>query len=161
MYADKHTSSNVYTYRDIYPHIITLKNYLIMIDPKIRKEILRLTLLQLEANIESRYYSEQITRILTDSYEKHEELNKIQDVENLTENERHDLRYKVRRAQIESRACKEITTFIERQIDKVNRKANETEQRMAAFCKRHGIEDLDAYLKAEMQEEKNTHNLGK
>lgn len=37
----------------------------------------------------------------------------------------------------------ESTTLIRRLADKANRKANEAEQRVNAFCKRHGIENVD------------------
>ena len=39
-----------------------------------------------------------------------------------------------------------------RLADKASRKANETEQRINALCKRHGIESLDEYLKGKIEE---------
>ena len=44
-------------------------------------------------------------------------------------------------------ACQEATTLIRRLADKAQRKANEAEQKLKAFCKRHGIENVDEYVK--------------
>ena len=41
----------------------------------------------------------------------------------------------------------ESTTLIRRLADKASRKANEAEQRVNAFCKRHGIENVDEDIK--------------
>ena len=41
----------------------------------------------------------------------------------------------------------EAITLIRRLADKANRKANEAEQRLNAFCKRHGIENVNEYIK--------------
>ena len=68
-------------------------------------------------------------------------------VDDLTNEEREQLRFKLRQSELESNACKEITTFIQRLADKAYRKVNEAEQKLKAFCKRHNIENVDEYLK--------------
>ena len=123
-----------------------------MLDPKIRKEILRLTIIQLEANIESNYYNTQMARLLTDALENAKHVNTQQDLETLSSEECEKLNYQARIAHIEGQACQEIVTLMRRLADKANRKANEAEQRIKALCKRHGIENLDEYLKGKMQE---------
>ena len=123
-----------------------------MLDPKIRKEILRLTTIQLEATIEANYYNTQMTRLLTEALENAKHVNTQQDLENLSSEECEKLSYQVRMAHIEGQACQEIITLMRRLADKSGRKANETEQRINALCKRHGIENLDEYLKGKMEE---------
>ena len=123
-----------------------------MLDPKIRKEILRLTTIQLEATIEANYYNTQMTRLLTEALENAKHVNTQQDLETLSNEECEKLSYQVRMAHIEGQACQEIITLMRRLADKASRKANETEQRINALCKRHGIENLDEYLKGKMEE---------
>lgn len=123
-----------------------------MLDPKIRKEILRLTTIQLEATIEANYYNTQMTRLLTEALENAKHVNTQQDLENLSSEECEKLSYQVRMAHIEGQACQEIITLMRRLADKASRKANETEQRINALCKRHGIENLDEYLKGKIEE---------
>ena len=123
-----------------------------MLDPKIRKEILRLTTIQLEATIEANYYNTQMTRLLTEALENAKHVNTQQDLENLSSEECEKLSYQVRMAHIEGQACQEIITLMRRLADKASRNANETEQRINALCKRHGIENLDEYLKGKMEE---------
>ena len=123
-----------------------------MLDPKIRKEILRLTTIQLEATIESNYYSKQMTRLLTESLENCKQLKANPDLETLSYEECVKLSKEVRILQVEGQACQELITLIRRTADKSNRKATETEQKLNALCKRHGIENLDEYLKGQIQE---------
>ena len=114
---------------------------------EIRKELMRLMIAELEASVVSKYYTDQITRMLTAAIEKSEELTKSVRVEGLSDEEREKLRFQLRHAELEGQACKEATTIIRRLADKAYRKANEAEQRLKAFCKRHGIENVDEYIK--------------
>ena len=123
-----------------------------MLDPKIRKELLRLTTIQLEATIAANYYSKLMTQLLTEALENTKHVNTQQDLETLSMEECEKLSYQVRMAHIEGQACQEIITLMRRLADKASRKANETEQRIKALCKRHGIESLDEYLKGKMEE---------
>lgn len=102
---------------------------------------------ELEASVVSKYYTDQITRMLTAAIEKSEELTKSVRVEGLSDEEREKLRFQLRHAELEGQACQEATTIIRRLADKAYRKANEAEQRLKAFCKRHGIENVDEYIK--------------
>ena len=122
-----------------------------MLDSKIRKELLRLTTIQLEATIEANYYSKQMTQLLTEALENSRQLNVTPNLETLSMEECVKLSKEARVLQVEGRACQEIVVLVHRLADKANRKANETEQRINALCKRHGIENLDEFLKAEMR----------
>ena len=93
-----------------------------------------------------------MTRLLTEALENAKHLNTQQDLENLSSEECEKLSYQVRMAHIEGQACQEIITLMRRLADKASRKANETEQRINALCKRHGIESLDEYLKGKIEE---------
>ena len=114
---------------------------------EIRKEFLRLIITKLEANLVYKYYTDQVTRMLSETIEKNEELTKSVRVEGLPDEEREKLRFQLRHAELEGQACKEATTIIRRLADKAYRKVNEAEQRLKAFCKRHGIENVDEYVK--------------
>ena len=122
-----------------------------MLDSKIRKELLRLTTIQLEATIEANYYSKQMTQLLTEALENTKHVNTQQDLETLSMEECVKFSKEARVLQVEGRACQEIVALVHRLADKANRKANETEQRINALCKRQGIENLDEFLKAEMR----------
>ncbi len=123
-----------------------------MLDPKIRKELLRLTTVQLEATIAANYYSKLMTQLLTEALENTKRVNTQQDLETLSMEECVKLSKEARVLQIEGQACQEIVALVHRLADKANRKANETEQRINALCKRQGIESLDEYLKGKMEE---------
>ena len=113
---------------------------------EIRKELLKLMIAELEASVVYRYYTNQITRMLTDVCDSTQALTKSVKVEELSDEEREKLRFKLRQSELEGRACKEATTLIRRLADKAQRKVNEAEQRLNAFCKRHDIEDLGEYI---------------
>ena len=55
---------------------------------EIRKELMRLMIAELEASVVSKYYTDQITRMLTEAIEKSEELTKSVRVEGLSDKER-------------------------------------------------------------------------
>ena len=113
-------------------------------DPStIRKELLRLLITKLEASLVYKYYTNQVTRMLSETIEKNEALAKSANIEGLSDYEVEQLKFKLREAELEGLACKEATTIIRRLADKEYRKANEAEQRLKAFCKRHGIENVD------------------
>ena len=114
---------------------------------EIRKELMRLVIAQLEASLVRKYYTNQITRMLTEKLESTRALTESAKVEGLSDEEREQLSFKLRQDELESQACMEATTLIRRLADKASRKANEAEQRVNAFCKRHGIENVDEYIK--------------
>lgn len=114
---------------------------------EIRKELMRLVIAQLEASLVRKYYTDQITRMLTEKLESTRALTESAKVEGLSDEEREQLSFKLRQDELESQACMEATTLIRRLANKANRKANEAEQRVNAFCKRHGIENVDEYIK--------------
>lgn len=114
---------------------------------EIRKELMRLVIAQLEASVVRKYYTDQITRMLTEKLESTRALTESIKVEELSDEEREQLSFKLRQVELEGKACMEATTLIRRLADKANRKVNETEQRVNAFCKRHGIENVDEYIK--------------
>lgn len=122
-----------------------------MIDIKIRKELLRLATVQLEATIEANYYNTQMSQLLTEALENSQQLNVTPNFETLSMEECLKLSKGARVLTVEGRACQEIVSLVRRLADKAKRKANEAEQRINALCKRHGIDNLDEYLKAEMQ----------
>ena len=111
---------------------------------EIRKELMRLVIAQLEASLVRKYYTNQITRMLTEKLESTRALTESAKVEGLSDEEREQLSFKLRQDELESQACMEATTLIRRLANKANRK----EQRVNAFCKRHGIENVDEYIKA-------------
>lgn len=113
----------------------------------IRKELLRLVIAELEASFVCQYYTDQITRMLTEALENARSLTKDVKVEELSDDEYEKLRFKLRQAELKGKACQEATTLIRRLADKAQRKANEAEQKLKAFCKRHGIENVDEYVK--------------
>ncbi len=114
---------------------------------EIRKEFMRLVIAQLEASVVEKYYTDQITRMLTEKLESTQVLTESVKVEELSDEEHEQLSFKLRQAELENQACMEATNLIRRLADKANRKANEAEQRLNAFCKRHGIENVDEYIK--------------
>ena len=126
-----------------------------MIDIKIRKELLRLATVQLEATIEANYYNTQMSQLLTEALENSQQLNVTPNLETLSMEECLKLSKEARVLMVEGRACQEIVSLVRRLADKAKRKANEAEQRINALCKRHGIENLDEYLKGKIQEKEN------
>ena len=115
---------------------------------EIKNELLKLKLAVLEASVVYRYYTDQVTRMLTETVEKTEALTKSVQLEGLSNEECERLRFKLHKAEVEGKACKEATTIIRRLADKAYRKVNEAEQRLKAFCKRHNIENADEYIKS-------------
>ena len=115
---------------------------------EIRKELMRLVIAELEASLVHKYYTDQITRMLTEKLESTQALTESVKIEELSDEEREQLSFKLRQAELEGKACMEATTLIRRLADKALRKANEAEQRLNAFCKRHGIENADEFIKS-------------
>ena len=116
----------------------------------IRKELMRLVIAQLEACVVREYYTDQITRLLTEKLESTQALTEAVKVEGLSDEEREKLSFRLRQVELEGQACMEVTTLIRRLADKAQRKANEAEQRLNAFCKRYGIDNVDEYVKSSM-----------
>ena len=116
-------------------------------DSEIRKELMKLMITELESSLVYKYYTNQITRMLSESCESTQALVKNQNIEDLSADEREKLRFQLRQAELEGQACKEATTLIRRLADKAYRKTNEAEQKLKAFCKRHAIENVDEYVK--------------
>lgn len=114
---------------------------------EIRKELLRLVIAELEASLVCQYYTNQVTRMLTEAVENARSLTESLKNEELSDDEFEKLRFKLRQSELEGHACQEATTLIRRLADKAQRKANEAEQKLKAFCKRHGIENVDEYAK--------------
>ena len=116
-------------------------------DTEIKKELYRLVITELEAGLVYKYYTKQATSMLKAQNESMETLIRSAKVEDLTDAEREQLRFKLRQSELENNACREIITLIQRLADKAYRKVNEAEQKLKAFCKRHNIENVDEYLK--------------
>jgi ribosomal protein S13 len=116
-------------------------------DAEIKKELYRLVIAELEAGLVYKYYTKQATSMLEAQNASMKALMESAKVDDLTNEEREQLRFKLRQSELESNACKEITTHIQRLADKAYRKVNEAEQKLKAFCKRHNIENVDEYLK--------------
>jgi hypothetical protein len=75
---------------------------------EIRKELMRLMIAELEASVVSKYYTDQITRMLTAAIEKSEELTKSVRVEGLSDEEREKLRFQLRHAELEGRHVRKL-----------------------------------------------------
>ena len=116
-------------------------------DTEIKKELYRLVITELEAGLVYKYYTNQATSMLKAQNESMETLIRSAKVEDLTDAEREQLRFKLRQSELENNACREIITLIQRLADKAYRRVNEAEQKLKAFCKRHNIENADEYLK--------------
>ena len=81
---------------------------------EIRKELQRLMLAELEARIVFRYYTDLMTRMLTESIEKSQRLTKSAQVESLSNEESEQLIFKLRKAELEGQACQEAAMIIRR-----------------------------------------------
>ena len=71
-------------------------------------------LAELEARIVFRYYTDLMTRMLTESIEKSQRLTKSAQVESLSNEESEQLIFKLRKAELEGQACQEAAMIIRR-----------------------------------------------
>lgn len=110
-----------------------------MSQDKINKEHCNLMLEQLDAATACNYYAGYRIRILEEINAKFQEYQEIRAKTDLTPEER-----KKQYAQLDElvsfiKAAKEHHKLLARLHEKTQRKRNEIDQKLASFCKRHGI----------------------
>ena len=118
-----------------------------MTEEQILKEHAKLIKAQVETLTAINFYHDCRTQIWTQLNTMAEEIlssESARSVKDLSKEKASALDFRLQEYVFRQKAASELTTIIERMTAKSERKLNEIEKKLDAFCKRHGIENFTA-----------------
>ena len=102
----------------------------------------------LEADAACKYYDEINLQVMEDVVSQNEGKAEKEELEHLSPSELSKKLIEVKEAFARIEASKELSKQINKLKEKAIRRRNEAKQRLDAFCKRHGIENMDDYVES-------------